>query len=174
MESGVNVPENSSASERPEWEKKAAVIFDMDGTLVDVSSVRHYVREALLPDGTYAKGKNFDAFHRASLFCPAIWSTVDKLQYYWEKRLDILIVTARGEQYRQTTKDWLHKYAIPHNKLFMRPWGDNRPDVDVKREILAEIERDWNVMHAVDDNPSIIALWHEHQIPTTIVPGWED
>lgn len=153
--------------------KKSAVIVDCDGTLVDVSSIRHYVREALLPDGTYSK-KNFDDFHKASILCPAIWPTVDRLTYYWEKRLDILIVTARGRQYDKTTRDWLHKYSIPYNKLYMRDVGDFRSDVDVKRDILAEIELTWNVVEAMDDNPSVIALWEEHGIPTHIVPGWED
>lgn len=153
--------------------KPAAVIFDMDGTLVDVSSIRHYVREAMLPDGTYSK-KSFDDFHKASILCPAIWETVDRLMYYWEKRIDILIVTARGRQYDHTTRDWLHKYAIPYNKLYMRDVGDQRADVDVKRDILAEIEETWTVVHAVDDNPNVIELWKENRIPVTVIPGWED
>ncbi len=153
--------------------KRPAVIVDVDGTLVDVSSIRHYVREAMLPDGSYTK-KNFDDFHKASLFCPAIWKTLDQVHWYWESRIDILIVTARGEQYRKTTSDWLYKYAVPYNKMFMRPWGDQRPDVDVKREILMEIMKDWAPVHAIDDNPNVISLWHEYEIPTTVVPGWED
>jgi predicted secreted acid phosphatase len=152
--------------------RKPAVIVDMDGTLVDVSSIRHYVQEALLPDGSYQK-RNFDDFHKASLFCPAIWKTVDTVMYYWESRIDILIVTARGRQYDQTTRDWLHKYAIPHTALFMRDVGDFRPDVEVKRDILAEIEKTWQVMHAIDDNPHVIELWQENKIPVTVVPGWD-
>lgn len=168
MESGLSVSDSRSVSRKP------AIVCDMDGTLVDVSAIRHYVREALLPDGSYSK-KNFDDFHKASLFCPAIWDTVDLVQEYWERRIDILIVTARGDQYRQTTKDWLHKYAIPYNKLYMRPVGDYRADVEVKRDILMQIENSgWNVVRAIDDNPSIIALWEEHRIPTTVVPGWCD
>ncbi len=150
-----------------------AVIVDCDGTLVDVSSIRHYVREALLPDGSYSK-KNFDDFHKASLFCPAIWETLDRVQDYWERRFDVLVVTARGEQYRQTTKDWLHKYAVPYTKLLMRPLGDYRSDVDVKRDILKEIQQTWRVCAAIDDNPSVVALWKEHGINTHVVPGWCD
>lgn len=154
--------------------KRPAVIVDCDGTLVDVSSIRHYVREALQPDGSYSK-KNFDDFHKASLFCPAIWPTLNRVHSYWSlERYDILIVTARGEQYRKTTKDWLYKYAVPYNKLFMRPLGDYRSDVDVKRDILAEIQETWNVVKAIDDNPSVISLWEEHGISTEVVPGWED
>lgn len=161
------------ASTSPTSKKRQAVIVDMDGTLVDVSSIRHYVRESLQPDGSYSK-RNFDDFHKASLFCPAIWKTVDLVMYYWERKLDILIVTARSDQYNQTTKDWLHKYAIPYNAMFMRKTGDYRPDVEVKRDILEEITETWNVVGAIDDNPSVVALWEEHRIPVTLVPGWED
>lgn len=151
--------------------KKNAIICDMDGTLVDVSSIRHYVIQALNPDGSYTK-KNFDDFHKASLFCPAIWTTVDQVQDFWYWKYDVLIVTARGEQYQKTTKDWLYKYAIPYTKLFMRPEGDYRPDYEVKKDILAEIQKQWNVTHAIDDNPAILKLWAENGIKYTKVPGW--
>lgn len=157
----------------PVDKRNPAVIVDMDGTLVDVSSIRHYVREALLPDGSYTK-KNFDDFHKASILCPAIWSTVDQVQEHWTRRQDVLIVTARGAQYEKTTRDWLFKYGIGYNKLFMRPIGDQRPDVEVKRDILMEILKTWNPVRAYDDNPSVIALWDEYKIPTTVVPGWID
>jgi hypothetical protein len=170
VENGENVVSISD-----KWQKPRAVIVDMDGTLVNVSSIRHYVRD--IPqdeDGVQRRKKDFDSFHKASLFCPAIWPTMDKIQWYWESRLDILVVTARSWDYEKTTRDWLHKYAVPHTKLFMRPIGDFRADVDVKRDILAEIEKTWRVVHAIDDNPHVIALWEEKGIPTTVVPGWED
>ena len=157
------------------WQKPRAIIVDMDGTLVNVSSIRHYVVDIPVDEeGVKKRQKDFDSFHKASLFCPANWDVVDKVQWYWEARIDVLIVTARNRNYEKTTRDWLHKYAIPYNKLFMRDVGDYRPDVDVKRDILAEIEETWRVVHAIDDNPNVIALWEEKGIPVTLVPGWED
>lgn len=157
------------------WQKPRAIIVDMDGTLVNVSSIRHYVVDIPVDEeGVKKRQKDFDSFHKASLFCPANWDVVDKVQWYWEARIDVLIVTARNRDYEKTTRDWLHKYAIPHNKLFMRDVGDYRPDVDVKRDILAEIEETWRVVHAIDDNPNVIALWEEKGIPVTLVPGWDN
>ncbi len=146
----------------------------MDGTLVDVSSIRHYVRETLLPDGSYDKNKDFDSFHKASVLCPAHHDVIDRLEYHWLCKQDILIVTARAEEYRRYTTDWLYKYAVPYTKVFMRPSGDFRSDVDVKRDILEEILEDWTPIHAFDDNPNVIKLWREYGIPVTVVPGWED
>lgn len=153
--------------------RRAAVIVDMDGTLVDVSGIRHYVREALLPDGTYTR-KSFDDFHKASILCPAHHNVIDMVEDFWNRKYDVLVVTARGDQYRKTTTDWLYKYAVPYTKVFMRAVGDYRADVEVKRDILKEIEQSWNVVYAIDDNPSVIQLWEENMISTFTVPGWED
>lgn len=156
--------------------KRKAIIVDMDGTLVDVSGIRHYVKDTIKKDGNYKKRSNrdFDSFHKASLFCPAIWPTLDQVHGYWQSRYDILIVTARSTRYEKTTRDWLHKYAVAYTKLFMRQDGDYRPDREVKEDILKQILDFWDVSHAIDDNPNVIDLWHEYGITTTVVPGWEE
>ena len=56
---------------------------------------------------------------------------------------------------------------------FMRGNDDNRKDYEVKKDMLNTIRKNWEVIYAVDDNPSIIKLWTEEGIPTTIVDGWE-
>lgn len=48
---------------------RKAVLVDVDGTLCDVSGIRHYVQSV-------PKTRNFDKFHRASALCPAIPNTV--------------------------------------------------------------------------------------------------
>jgi predicted secreted acid phosphatase len=154
--------------------KKKAVIVDMDGTLVDVSAIRHYVTATLKEDGSYDEHKDFDAFHKASVLCPAHHDVIDRVEYYWQQKCDILIVTARSEQYARTTRDWLYKYAVPYTKIYMRSVGDFRSDVDVKRDMLEEIQQEWDIKHALDDNPSVVALWRENGIPVTVIPGWED
>ena len=43
---------------------------------------------------------------------------------------------------------------------------------DVKRDILSTIRCHYDVVMAVDDNPSVIALWEAEGIETIVVPGW--
>lgn len=148
-----------------------AVIVDMDGTLVDVSSIRHYVLAALNPDGSYST-KNFDAFHRESIGCPAIQETVDQVRAWHENGYHILIVTARGSNYYTPTAWWIAENDIPHSELSMRDEFDQRPDYEVKKDIYAKLSRKYDVIHAVDDNPNVLRLWAELGIPTTRVPGW--
>ena len=149
--------------------KPTAIIFDMDGTLANVSSIRHYLR----PTPTH-RGKNFDAFHRASVDCPPNPAVVSHASVAHLLGHAIIIVTARKERWRHHTAWWLALHGVPSDALFMRGNKDSRPDYLVKADILAAIQHTWHVVHAVDDNPSVIRLWQEHGIPTTIVEGWED
>lgn len=153
--------------------KPKAVICDMDGTLVDVSSIRHHVRGGILPDGSY-KRKNFDAFHTESATCPPIQETLDLVTWHREAGTKIIIVTARSRRYRVPTVWWLLWNNIETDDLFMRRDGDHRPDYEVKKDLLVEIRKRWTPIHALDDNPNVIRLWQEEGIPTTVIPGWED
>jgi hypothetical protein len=85
----------------------------------------------------------------------------------------ILIVTSRKEKWRGLTSMWLAKNNVRSHALFMRSDDDNRPDYEVKKDILNKINKYWDVTHAVDDNPSVIALWEDHKIPTTKIGDWD-
>lgn len=145
---------------------KPCVIFDMDGTLADVSGVRHY----LTAD---PRRKNFEAFHGASAFVPPHEPVAELARTLHATGMTVLVVTARKERWRVVTATWLRKHGIEHEHLLMRPDRDDRRDVDVKRDILARIRTRYIPVLAVDDNPAIIALWNEERIPVVTWPGWE-
>lgn len=145
--------------------KPQAIIFDMDGTLVDVSAIRHYVLN---------RQKRFDEFHRESVNCPQNeWVVLDLLSLY-SAAIRILIVTARSTKYRHETAWWLALHGIPSDAMYMRAEGDYRKDVEVKSDILTRIRSRYKVIGAYDDNPSIIALWKREGIKTVTVPGWSE
>lgn len=146
-----------------ELAKPDAVIIDVDGTIVDVSSIRHYV---LQPHGK----KNFDLFHAAAVFCPPIMSTITTLELL-DPSIARIVVTARSRQWEYKTRAYLNEW-IRFDELHMRTAGDQRKDVEVKRDILATIRQTYNVRLAIDDNPSVIQLWESEDIPTITVPGW--
>lgn len=144
--------------------KPQAVIFDMDGSLCDVTSIRHHVIE---------KPKNFDAFHYGSSFCPPIeWVAEEARRQYFDHKRNVLIVTAREWRWSELTVNWLDTHSIPFTEMFMRPTGDFRLDRIIKAELFAEISQHYDVVHAWDDNPAIIELWAELGVPHTVVPGW--
>jgi len=149
--------------------KPKAIIFDMDGTLANVSGIRHYLR----PTPPH-RSKNFDAFHAESVDCPPNPAVLNHAMVAHLLGHQIIIVTARRARWRHHTAWWLALHGVPSDAMFMRGDKDNRPDYNVKSDILDAISHTWDVVHAVDDNPAVIALWQERGIPTTIVEGWED
>jgi hypothetical protein len=133
----------------------------MDGTLADVRGIRHYIHVT----------RNFHLFHSASLFVPPNDWVADAARDGGRN----VIVTARDSRYERVTRDWLVKHHIPYERLFMRPWGDGRPDQIIKSEILDQIfDQGFNPIIAYDDNPNVIGLWKSRGIPTVVVPGWDD
>jgi beta-phosphoglucomutase-like phosphatase (HAD superfamily) len=150
---------------------RTAVIFDMDGTLANVSSIRHHLTTF---EATKRRAiKHFNRFHAESVNVPPHSHVVNAAQVAKMLGHDVLIVTARKHMWRHHTAWWLAMHDVPSDALFMRGNKDDRPDFDVKKDILSTIRQAWNPIHAWDDNPSIIALWKQEGIPHTVVDGWE-
>ncbi len=143
---------------------RECAIFDMDGTLANVSSIRHFVRN---------RPKDFDRFHSESVNMPPNPEVVAMAHDFHNQGIDIVIVTARRAKWRNHTAFWLALNGVPSTALFMRGNKDHRSDVLVKKDILHVIRHSWKVVWAVDDNPSIVKLWKDEDIPVTIVEGWE-
>lgn len=151
--------------------KSTAALFDMDGSLCDVSEIRFHVNPK---DPHFSGTKRFDRFHADSIDCPPNQSA---MREYWAARdagHAIIIVTARKFQWRYHTMLWLKENDVAYHELFMRGDDDNRADYDVKADILAQIQEHYEPVLAVDDNPAVIEVWREHGIPTVRIPGWTD
>ena len=146
--------------------KPPAVIIDVDGTLCDVSSVRHHIARPI---------RDFDAFHTASAQCPAIPEAVVWVEEMADSGHQILVVTARMERWRHLTAAWLDRHLTrPIAELAMRADRDFRPDCEVKADIRAALSERFDIRHACDDNPNIVRLWNEAGIPVKVIPGWSD
>lgn len=152
--------------------RKNVALVDMDGTLANVSGIRHMV------DGINSK-KDFHAFHRASEFVPANKQAVDFCRRHHKAGNGIVIVTARMEEWKPHTtrfyeRELVEAHGVPVLDSFYRANGDYRKDREIKQEILAKIRELYTPVAAIDDNPNIITLWDEEGIPEIeVVPGWD-
>jgi len=148
-----------------EQPKRLAIIVDCDGTLVDTADIVHMV---------LAKPKKYDQFHHASVFSPPHGWVVEEVRGHYLQGIAVIIVTARKDRWWELTSNWLEAHEVPYDELHMRKDDDHRPDRIIKEEILFELRERFTIIGAYDDNPSVVALWEEHGISVTVVPGWSE
>jgi len=138
-----------------------AVIFDMDGTLCDVSGIHHFIE---------GEERDFDAFHGAAIDCPPHPHVVEAVATARESGKAVLVVTSRPSKWRDYTIMWLDRHEIAYDRLYMRFEADFRNDYVIKADILKAITKDgFEPSHAWDDSPKVIALWLENGIEVTEV-----
>lgn len=152
------------------------IIVDIDGTLADIAHRRHYVASKPKNWGAFNRAMHLDGFHR---------DVATVIRYLWHGLGDemfenrIILASGRGEEFRQVTTEWLLKnkiypectdpnYVFPeyplftYERLYMRPAGDNRSDVIVKRELLDSMLADGYAPTIVfDDRDGVVAMWRE-------------
>lgn len=127
-----------------------AVLVDLDGTLVDVRSIRHYVENG---------NHDFDAFHLESINCPPNQKVLELLEALSSQGLAVLVVTARTEKYRRLTDFWLAQNNVECKELVMRDLRDGRPDIEVKTSMFNRLNSKYEIRVAIDDRQDLLENW---------------
>jgi len=125
------------------------VIFDIDGTLADVSERIHHLKK---------KPKNWDAFFAGMAQDKAIHSMVRLCNILYASGIRIVLCSGRNEQYRSETIRWLAQQGVHYHELFLRPDHDRRSDTIVKREMLTRIDQS-KVLFVVEDRSRVVEMW---------------
>lgn len=130
-------------------------IFDIDGTLANIEHRRKYVS---------IKPKNWAAFNAGMMYDTINPQVVDLLHLIQTDPSNYVVISSgRGEESRRVTEDWLAKYNISFQKLYMRSTKDNRRDDIVKEEMLAKMISDGFKPYAViDDRPQVVRMWRKN------------
>lgn len=143
---------------------KNSVIFDIDGTLANLTHRRVYV--ASKPKNWKAFEKNMD---KDGLIYPVheVLTAMSYTGYY------ILLCSGRGEQNREVTQQWLHLKNIPYHELYMRKAGDFRQDTIVKEELYDRILEDgYDPKIVFDDRQQVVDMWRRRGlICAQVAPG---
>ena len=125
------------------------VIFDIDGTLADVSERIHHVRQ---------KPKNWKAFFKGMAKDKTIHSMVSLCNILYASGIRIVLCSGRSEEHRPETEQWLAEHGVNYHELLLRRDGDYRSDVDVKREILAAMDKS-EILFVVEDRSRVVEMW---------------
>lgn len=131
-----------------EVSKPKALLVDVDGTL------------ALNVTGRPWRGPGFeDRLHEDELNVPVRDFLVAAMQHRFMADT-VVFMTGRAEAGRSATERWLWKHLMIPGPLFMRPEGNHRDDVVVKKELYEEhVQPNYDVVLALEDKPEIVDLW---------------
>lgn len=141
------------------------VVFDLDGTLALNEHRLHFIRR---------DPKDWDAFFAA---CPqdainrAVRFTLEAHELAGHR---VEIWSGRSDQVRAETVAWMELHCIDPSLLTrMRPVGDHRPDVILKRCWLREARANGGAPDLVYDNRAVVvAMWREEGVPCfQVAPG---
>ena len=144
-----------------------AAIFDLDGTLCDCRHRLHHVTHGKRDWDAFFAGVPHDTLHEP------IYAILVALRA--ERCYAIVLCSGRPEKCRADTVQWLERYEVPYDALYMRPDGDTRPDHEVKSQILEGIKADgYEPFVAIDDRDSICEVWRNAGIMTLQCAPSED
>ncbi|MGE5462018.1 MAG: HAD family acid phosphatase [Syntrophothermus sp.] len=125
------------------------VIFDIDGTLADISERVHHIRR---------KPKNWNAFNAGMAQDKAIHSMIRLCNILYAAGLRIILCSGRNERNRPETVEWLAKNEVHYHELLLRKDEDYRSDAVVKREILRGLDRG-KILFVVEDRSRVVEMW---------------
>lgn len=128
------------------------VIFDIDGTIADLSDRLHYLE----------KGDWKSFFAEVGNDKPI--KDVIELMGYLTDNFWVILVSGRCGSTREDTMLWLEKHMVHYDALYMRTEGDYRADHIVKEEILREIQKRYEVFCVFDDRQSVVDMWRRNGI----------
>jgi len=147
------------------------VIFDLDGTLCDISHRLHHIKGGK---------KDWEAFHAGCV------NDVPKLEIIeLFKRLDTsmrggplrtFIVSGRSDKVMSETQDWLYAQGVYPDDLIMRPDGDYNPDHELKRRWLNEgkFGPKEDILFCVDDRQRVVDMWRQEGLTCLQCAAWSE
>lgn len=146
---------------------KKAIVFDIDGTLADISHRVHYLE---------GEKKDWDSFYDAmgdDKPIEGVMAILNAFQSYIQNSqtdVTIFAFTGRPEKHREKTLRWLlenvqYPLMTLETILLMRKDGDHRADTIVKKEMLDFIRgHGFEVILAVEDRKRVVDMWRENGI----------
>lgn len=143
-----------------------AVIFDIDGTLADLSHRLHHIKRQPI---------NWDAFFAECGNDTPIQPIHDLARLVVAQGYKLILVSGRTDKVREQTEAWLASHDVPHQELHMRKEGDYRQDTIVKSEILDKLLAAGNeIAFVVDDRPSVVAMWRSRGLTCLQCRDWQE
>lgn len=143
-------------------DSKRCYIFDIDGTLADLSHRLHHIQK---------DPKDWDAFFAACGQDEPIECICELARCLASAKHGpvVMFVSGRSDVVREPTAAWIEQHVrltCPPDRLYMRKAGDHRPDNIVKSELLDRIIADGFYPAIVfEDRDQVVKMWRARGIP---------
>ncbi|MFB8120542.1 hypothetical protein ACFQ6U_13885 [Streptomyces sp. NPDC056465] len=142
--------------------RTAAVAFDLEGGLINVSTIHHLAADA-------------SRFHSAMLGCPPNRDVVAAARRASRSGKAVLVMTGGDRRLEQLVATWLSRNGVPARLLLMRSRNDFRPGAVVKRERLRAAHGQFGSLSVWSADPSVNRLSQREGIDVVELPGyWGD
>lgn len=143
------------------------VIFDLDGTIADISHRTHFVRGG---------NKDWESFFAGCVADAPNAPVIAAFNAHLEAGHTVEIWSARSDIVRHETEAWLEMAAgiDPVYLTRMRSAGDNTPDVVLKRYWLNQLHGAERPDIVYDDRQRVVDMWREEGIACfQVAANWE-
>lgn len=140
------------------------IVFDIDGTLANIEHRRSFVA---------TKPKNWKAFNAGIVNDTPHEDIVWLTRQLFSHNTRIILCSGRGEEHRDVTEKQMKDFGVTHDKLFMRPAKDHRPDYIIKVELLQQIRSEFGepFLWFDDRNQVVNAIRAEGVRVLQVAPG---
>lgn len=125
--------------------KPTCVVVDMDSTLCFNTTKRPWYGEGA------AEGMINDVPNGG--VCDVIFEL--------QKSYPIILATGRDTSQEEVTKQWLVDHEINVSKFYFRKEGDYRKGVEVKKEQIEDIMKNYNILVVFDDCEPIVQMYRD-------------
>ena len=138
---------------------KPLILFDIDGTLADITHRRHHV------EGKHTR-QDWKTFFAEMGDDTVNEPVADLYRTLLEAgRHELVIISGRPDNFRKLTEQWLVWNGIEFDRLLMRQADDTRPDTEIKKDILDLLRTEGrDIAFAVDDRDCVVDMWRENGI----------
>lgn len=138
------------------------VISDLDGTIAFCEHRRHWLDKEQHPElSPDERWRRF--FAECAKDSPNL-PVITRLQDLAKDGFRIEIFSARSDEVRPQTLEWLRKHGLIHGvhyqRLRMREAGDFTPDEILKRSWIEEYDLS-KIECVFDDRPKVIRMWRD-------------
>ena len=89
---------------------------------------------------------------------------IDLAKRYKKEGFKVIILTGRPDSIRKVTEEWLKKYGVEYDELYMRNKSEHYIKATVFKKKIYQIYLE-DVFCAYDDDEEIIKMWNELGIP---------